>query len=197
MISKYVINNSFFSVGKASLKGGRKRGKNRVIPSVRTAPGKRSLSLSSLRGTIQVFLRIFLACLDPAEHPIKGVGTQRVALDKARMRLRVKPAKTQIVSHLRMMRKYAAKKLCKKVAFSLRKPTALFRKMGTRIFFLEQPLVIRKIRVPLCSNVRNLFVEQSAHSQFPDKTDYQAFTRIVPRGTFCALRHEMCKNRRF
>ena len=107
------------------------------------------------------------------------------------MRLRVKPAKTQIVSHLRMMCKYAAKKLCKKVAFSLRKPTALFRKMGTRIFFLEQPLVIRKIRVPLCSKVRNLFVEQSAPFQFPDKTEYQAFTRIVPRGTFCALLHEM------
>ena len=74
-----------------------------MIPSVRTAPGKRSLSLSSLRGTIGVFLRIFLAGFDPAEHPIKGVGTQRVALDEERMRLRVKPAKTQIVSHLRMM----------------------------------------------------------------------------------------------
>ncbi len=107
--------------------------------------------------------------------------------------MRVKPAKTQIVSHLRMMRKYAAKKLCKKVAFSLRKPTALFRKMGTGIFFLEQPLVIRKIRVPLCSKVRNLFVEQSAPSQFPNKTEYQAFTRIVPRGTFCAMLHKMRK----
>ena len=67
------------------------------------------------------------------------------------------------------MYKYAAEKLCKKVAFSLRKPTALFRKMGTRIFFLEQPLVIRKIRVPLCSKVRNLFVEQSAHSPIPQQ----------------------------
>ena len=109
------------------------------------------------------------------------------------MRLRVKPAKTQIVSHLRMMCKCVAEKSCKKVAFSLRKPTALFRKMGTRIFFLEQPLVIRKIRVPLCSKVRNLFVEQSAPSQFPDKTDYQSFTRNVPRGTFCAMCHEMRK----
>ena len=135
-----------------------------MIPSVRTAQRRRSLSLSSLRGTIQVFLRIFLACLDPAEHPIKGVGTQRVALEKARMSLRVKPAKTQIVSHLRMMRKYAAEKLCKKEAFSLRKPTALFRKMGTHIFFLKHSLVIRKIRMPSCSNVRNLFVEQSALS---------------------------------
>ena len=107
------------------------------------------------------------AGLDPASQPVKRVGTQRVALEKARMSLRVKPAKTQIVSHLRMMYKYAAEKLCKKVAFSLRKPTALFRKMGTRIFFLEQPLVIRKIRVPLCSKVRNLFVEQSAHSPIP------------------------------
>ena len=96
-----------------------------------------------------------------------------------------------------MMCKQGKAKLCKKVAFSLRKPTALFRKMGTRIFFLEQPLVIRKIRVPLCSKVRNLFVEQSAPSQFPNKTDYQAFTRIVPRGTFCALRHEMREKRRF
>ena len=84
------------------------------------------------------------------------------------MSLRVKPAKTQIVSHLRMMRKYAAEKLCKKVAFSLRKPTALFRKMGTRIFFLEQPLVIRKIRVPLCSKVRNVFVEQSEKGENPN-----------------------------
>ena len=109
------------------------------------------------------------------------------------MRLRVKPAKTQIVRNLRMMHKCVAEKLCKKVAFSLRKPTALFRKMGTRIFFLEQPLVIRKIRVPLCSKVRNLFVEQSAHSQFPNITGYQAFTRIVPRGTFCALLHKMRK----
>ena len=83
------------------------------------------------------------------------------------MSLRVKPAKTQIVRDLRMMYEYTAEKLCKKVAFSLRKPTALFRKMGTRIFFLEQPLVIRKIRVPLCSNVRNLFVEQSAPSLIP------------------------------
>ena len=83
--------------------------------------------------------------------------------------MRVKPAKTQIVSHLRMMCKYAAEKLCKKVAFSLRKPTALFRKMGTHIFFLEQPLVIRKIRVPLCSKVRNLFVEQSTHSPIPQQ----------------------------
>ena len=137
------------------------------------------------------------AGLDPASHPVKRVGTQRVALDKARMSLRVKPAKTQIVSHLRMMCKQGKAKLCKKVAFSLRKPTALFRKMGTRIFFLEQPLVIRKIRVPLCSNVRNLFVEQSAHSQFPDKTDYQAFTRIVPRGTFCAMLHKMRNKRLF
>ena len=40
MISKYVINNSFFSVGKASLKGGGKRGKIGVIPSVRTAQRK-------------------------------------------------------------------------------------------------------------------------------------------------------------
>ena len=109
------------------------------------------------------------AGLDPASQPVKGVGTQRVALDKARMSLRVKPAKTQIVSHLRMMRKQGKAKLCKKVAFSLRKPTALFRKMGTRIFFLEQPLVIRKIRVPLCSKVRNLFVEQSAHSPIPQQ----------------------------
>ena len=137
------------------------------------------------------------AGLDPASQPIKGVGTQRVALEKARMRLRVKPAKTQIVSHLRMMYKYAAEKLCKKVAFSLRKPTALFRKMGTRIFFLEQPLVIRKIRVPLCSKVRNLFVEQSAPSQFPNKTEYQAFTRVVPRGTFCAMLPKMREKRRF
>ena len=90
-----------------------------------------------------------------------------VSLRNQRMGLRVKPAKTQIVSHLRMMCKYSKAKLCKKVAFSLRKPTALFRKMGTRIFFLEQPLVIRKIRVPLCSKVRNLFVEQSAHSPIP------------------------------
>ena len=163
----------------------------------RTAQQKGPLSLRSLRGTIRVFLRIFLRWADPAFRSIKRVGTQRVALEKARMRLRVKPAKTQIVSHLRMMHKYAAEKLCKKVAFSLRKPTALFRKMGTRIFFLEQPLVIRKIRVPLCSKVRNLFVEQSAHSQFPNKTEYQAFTRIVPRGTFCALRHEMREKRRF
>ena len=94
--------------------------------------------------------------------------------------MRVKPAKTQIVSHLRMMCKQDKAKLCKKVAFSLRKPTALFRKMGTHIFFLEQPLVIRKIRVPLCSKVRNLFVEQSAPSQFPNKTDYQAFTGMFP-----------------
>ena len=137
------------------------------------------------------------AGLDPASQPVKRVGTQRVALDKARMRLRVKPAKTQIVSHLRMMRKQGKAKLCKKVAFSLRKPTALFRKMGTRIFFFEQSLVIRKIRVPLCSNVRNLFVEQSAHSQFPNKTDYQAFTRIVPRGTFCAMLHKMREKRQF
>ena len=107
------------------------------------------------------------AGLDPASQPVKRVGTQRVALEKERMRLRVKPAKTQIVSHLRMMCKCTAKKLCKKVAFSLRKPTALFRKMGTRIFFLEQPLVIRKIRVPLCSKVRNLFVEKSAPSPIP------------------------------
>ena len=55
------------------------------------------------------------------------------------------------------------------MAFSLRKPTALFRKMGTRIFFLKHSLVIRKIRVPLCSNVRNLFVEQSAHSLIPQQ----------------------------
>ena len=59
--------------------------------------------------------------------------------------------------------KWSEEKLCKKVALSSRKPTPLFRKMGWSIFFFEQPLVIRKIRVPLCSNVRNLFVEQSAH----------------------------------
>ena len=35
------------------------------------------------------------AGLDPASHPIKAVGTQRVALDSARMRLRVKPAMTR------------------------------------------------------------------------------------------------------
>ena len=105
--------------------------------------------------------------------------------------MRVKPAKTQIVSHLRECNMCSAEKLCKKVAFSLRKPTALFRKLGTRIFFLEQPLVVRKIRVPLCSKQRNLFVEQSAPSQFPNITDYQVFTRIVPRGTFCAMLPKM------
>ena len=110
--------------------GRREKGENREIPSVRTAQRKRSLSLSSLRGTIQVFLRIFLAGLDPAEHPIKGVGTQRVALEKERMSLRVKPAKTQIVSHLQMMSKQGKAKLCKKSALSSRKPTPLFRKMG-------------------------------------------------------------------
>ena len=83
------------------------------------------------------------------------------------MSLRVKPAKTQIVSYLRMMCKFTVEKSCKKAAFSLRKPTALFRKMGTGIFFLEQPLVIRKIRVPLCSKVRNVFVEQSEKGGTP------------------------------
>ena len=149
-----------------------------------TAPRKRSLSLSSHRGTIGgIFdprvlpgLTRHLSLSDTfIEQPERNIS-----LRNRRMRLRVKPAKTQIVSHLRMMYKYAAEKLCKKVAFSLRKPTGLFRKMGTRIFFLKQSLVIRKIRVPLCSKVRNLFVEQSAHSQFPDKTDYQAFTRFFP-----------------
>ena len=110
--------------------GRRKKGKNGVIPTVRTAQRKRSLSLNSRRGTIRVFLRIFLAGLDPAEHPIKGVGTQRVALEKQRMSLRVKPTKTQIVSYLRMIGKKSTEKLCKKVVLSLRKPTALFRKMG-------------------------------------------------------------------
>ena len=68
----------------------------------RTAQQKGSLSLSSLRGTIQVFLRIFLRWADPAFRSIKGVGTQRVALEKKRMRLRVKPAKTQIVRDLQI-----------------------------------------------------------------------------------------------
>ena len=36
-----------------------------------------------------------LAGHDPASHPIAAVGTQRVALDRDRMRLRVKPARTQ------------------------------------------------------------------------------------------------------
>ena len=35
------------------------------------------------------------AGLDPASHSVKQVGTQRVALDRDSMRLRVKPAKTQ------------------------------------------------------------------------------------------------------
>ena len=138
------------------------------IPPFPTAPRKRSLSLSSHRGTIG---GIFDSRVLPGltRHlSLSGTFMEQsghtISLRNRRMRLRVKSAKTQIVSHLRMMRKYAAKKLCKKVAFSLRKPTALFRKMGTRIFFLEQPLVIRKIRVPLCSKVRNLFVEHSAPS---------------------------------
>ena len=63
--------------------------------------------------------------------------------------------------------KWSEEKLCKKVVLSSRKPTPLFRKMGWSIFFFEQPLVIRKIRMPLCSNVRNLFVEQSAHFLLP------------------------------
>ena len=48
-----------------------------------------------------------------------------------------------------------------------------------------------------CSTKVNLFVEQSAPSQIPDKTEYQAFTRNVPRGTFCALLHKMRKKRQF
>ena len=36
-----------------------------------------------------------LAGLDPASHSVKQVGTQRVALDRDSMGLRVKPAKTQ------------------------------------------------------------------------------------------------------
>ncbi len=66
---------------------------------------------------------------DPASHPIKGVGTQRVALDKDRMRLRVKPAKAQIVSYLENMMLCIERKSYKKVAISLVKPTMLFRKM--------------------------------------------------------------------
>ena len=107
------------------------------------------------------------------------------------MRLRVKPAKTQIVSHLRMMCKQSKAKSCRKVAFSLRKPTALFRKMGTRIFFFEQPLVIRKIRVPLCSKVRNLFVEQSAHSPHsPTKQNIKRLRGLFPGEHFahCSIK---------
>ena len=48
-----------------------------------------------------------------------------------------------------------------------------------------------------CSTKVNLFVEQSAHSQFPNKTEYQAFTRIVPRGTLRALLPKMREKRRF
>ena len=47
-----------------------------------------------------------------------------------RMRLRVKPAKTQIVSLLEMGFRKIGEKSCKKPAFLLRKPTALFIKMG-------------------------------------------------------------------
>ena len=69
------------------------------------------------------------AGLAPASHPIKGEGTQRVALDKDRMRLRVKPTKTQIVSCLEGSGVKNKRKLCKKVAISLTKSTTLFRKM--------------------------------------------------------------------
>ncbi len=139
MISKYVINNSFFSVGKASLKGGGKRGKIGVIPSVRTAQRKRSLSLSSLRGTIQVFLRIFLAGLDPAEHPIKGVGTQRVALEKQRMSLRVKPAKTQIVSYLQIIVNGAKRSYVRKWRFRRANQRRCSEKWGGASFSLSNP----------------------------------------------------------
>ena len=105
------------------------------------------------------------AGLDPASHPIKGVGTQRVALDKDRMRLRVKPAKTQIVSCLEGSGVKNKRKLCKKVAISLTKSTTLFRKMDWFIFFFNHPLHIRKMRVPLCSRKTNLFVEQSRSKQ--------------------------------
>ena len=75
MISKYVINNSFFSVGKTSLKGGGKRGKIGVIPSVRTAQRKTFLTFEH-KGT-----RIFLITKGCSKkkmlHPIflnNGVG---------------------------------------------------------------------------------------------------------------------------
>ena len=47
-----------------------------------------------------------------------------------RMSLRVKPAKTQIVSRLEMGFRKNGEKSCKKTAFLLRKPTPLFIKMG-------------------------------------------------------------------
>ena len=64
-----------------------------------------------------------------SRYPPLFVGTQRVALDKDRMRLRVKPAKTQIVSCLEGSGVKNKRKLCKKVAISLTKSTTLFRKM--------------------------------------------------------------------
>ena len=40
------------------------------------------------------------AGLDPASHPVKPVGTQRVALNKQRMRLRVKARKDTEYEHV-------------------------------------------------------------------------------------------------
>ena len=65
--------------------------------------------------------RACLAGHDPASHPIAAVGTQRVALDRDRMRLRVKPARTQRVRRLGMAQDWPKVKTYRKVAVLLAK----------------------------------------------------------------------------
>ena len=62
-----------------------------------------------------------LAGHTPAFHPVRAVGTQRVALDRDRMRLRVKPARTQRVRRLGMVQDWPKVKTYWKVAVLLAK----------------------------------------------------------------------------
>ena len=74
---------------------------------------------------------------DPASHPIKPVGTQRVALDGDSMRLRVKARKDTEGEPVETYMQSSQKDLCKKTAVLFIKKGLIVQKTKDVQFFLN------------------------------------------------------------
>ena len=100
------------------------------------------------------------AGLDPASQPVKGVGTQRVALEKERMSLRVKPAKTQIVSYLQIIVNGAKRSYVRKWRFRRANQRRCSEKWGGASFSLSNPWWLGKYAY-LCAQMLGSFLLSS------------------------------------
>ena len=81
--------------------------------------------------------RVCLAGHDPASHPVRAVGTQRVALDGDSMRLRVKARKETEGEPVETYTQCSKKDMCRKTAVLFIKEGLIVQKTKDVQFFLN------------------------------------------------------------